>query len=200
MSNHSKRTIRKGHSTDFLFRWLNPDFVYKPISAITMQAPIQLTVTGHGIGDGNLFLVTGVKGGGSQLNGKPNRIADYLRAVVIDPDTIEVNSVNAACWAAYDSCGHIQYRTPVDLTGVTAIAQIRETLDPTSPVLAEFTSGAGDIVIEELAGLVTVRLSAASTADLGADCAYFDYKLIFPDTTEKYSELIQLDLREGATE
>jgi len=199
MSCTSKRNIRKGHTTELIFRWLQPDFIYKPITGVQATAPVRLDVVNHNITDGNIFVVTGIQGGGSKLNGNPSKSSSYFRANIADVNTIEINSVNGADYPPYVSGGYIQYRPPIDLTGVTALAQMRESVD-SSVVLAEFSTGDGSIVIDDLDGVVTITIASSDTEDLIMDKCIFDYKLIFPDNSEKYSELIEITLKEGATE
>lgn len=197
----SKRKLRKGQSTNFVFRWLDPAYIYKAITGVQQTAPVRLDVVGHGITDGNYFAVTGVKGGGSQLNGDPDKIRDYHKASVVDVDTIEINEINAAAWAAWESGGHIQYRAPINLTGCTAEGQIRENEDSTI-VLKTFSTTEGSIIIDPLEGLVTIVFDPTKTDGLDTDSGkvIFDYKLIFPSGEEKYSEVIELTLIDGATQ
>lgn len=193
-----KRKIRKGSSTEFVFWWQNPKFIYKPISGVSQSAPVQLSCTGHGMNDGQYFCVTGVKGGGQQLNGNPEKIADYHKATLVDADTVEINGVNSADWSAYVSGGHIQYREPLNLTGCTAFGQLRETVDAVFPIM-EFSTVDGSIVIDELEGKVTIKFDPSITELVEVENAVFDYRIVFPDLSEKYSAVFQIQFTEGPT-
>ena len=176
--------IRKGATYAFVTQWEQPSVRYAAITHVSSAAPVVITAPEHGLTDGWLFAVSCIKGGGSALNAKhaPPRNKDYFAAKVIDANTIEVNAVNGACWAAYISGGVVQFNAPVDLTGCTAVLQVRETDSTESAVLIELSSTAGEIEIDA-AGSIKAIFSAESTSELSVSAAYFDMEITFPDGT-----------------
>lgn len=71
---------------------------------------------------------------------------------------------------------------PVDLTGCTALAHIRETLE--SPdILITLSTANGKIVLGGAAGTVEIVLSAVETAAITWRAAVYDLEITFPDTT-----------------
>jgi len=74
----------------------------------------------------------------------------------------------------------------VDLTGVTAKAQIRQS-ETTSAVAAEFTATIPDQTVAEDTGRVVLSLTPAETAALNLtnNAGVWDVQLTFPDGTIK---------------
>ena len=77
--------------------------------------------------DGWPVAVTNVKGM-TEINAEANNVrdSDFHPVTVIDPDTIEINDINASGFKAYVSGGVIQYNTPVDLSGYKARDTIKK--------------------------------------------------------------------------
>ncbi len=189
-----EQRIKKGTTHILVTRFAQSTFAYKTISGISQTAPVQIICEDHGIPDGWIFAITGVKGGGVQLNSDVNgKIKKWYQATVIDTDTIEINSVNGADFAEYTSGGIVQYHPPKDLTDCTARMQVRETVD--SPiVLFEYTD---TIAIDE-DGKVTTTLPADDTAEM-PDTAYCDLEVVFDDDTVIATSVIKLILENEIT-
>lgn len=100
-----------------------------------------------------------------ELRAVPNEVKDkdYHQATVIDPDTIEFNDVNAAGFKAYVSGAHLQYNTPVELTGYVARLIVKDKVGGVT--LFEMTTENSRIVLDPL--LHTITLVATAT-DLAA--------------------------------
>jgi hypothetical protein len=176
--------IRKGATKRLATRWEQPLIKYAQVTAISRTAPMRMTVTDHGLVDGWRFCVTGIKGGGSVLNAKTNppKPNDYMKAIVIDKDTIEVNKVNSSNFPAYGGGGVLQYNAPIDLSLCTARAQVREKLTSTA-ALIELTTENGGIVIDVEKAMVTVIFTAEITAQITAKKGVFDLEIVMPDGT-----------------
>lgn len=112
--------IVKGKTFKLIVQWETDPIVYKAITGITNTAPARLTVPSHGIPDGWKVAITNVKGM-AEINAQANQIRDSDRrpVTVIDGNTIEINSIDAAGFHAYTSGGYVQYRTPTDLSVYT---------------------------------------------------------------------------------
>lgn len=120
----------QGKTLALAVRWEIPPVVYKPITAMLQKTPVRFTVTGHGMPDGWRVALTGIVGP-KELNAPdPNKLrdSDYHEATVIDANTIELNTLNAAGLRDYVSGGTLQYNTPKELTGFEARMSIKTIL------------------------------------------------------------------------
>lgn len=161
-------TLRRGQSV----------LVYKPITAATKAAPCVLTAPSHGVYDQWPITLASVKGM-TELNGIT------VPATVIDADTIELNSINALDYASYTSGGTIIYNAPVDLTGYTARAQIRETAESTIPIIS-LTSGVdGGITIDPATASIELVIDAVTTASYATEEAVWDLELVNGSEVER---------------
>ncbi len=123
--------IHKGETYRWTIRPETSSLVYVPISTISLTAPVQLgTATAHGMPDGWRFAVTGAKGP-THLNAAVDQEtflpadSDYFQGVVVDPNTIKIDHVNATQFPAYTSGGVLQYFLPMNLNACSIRAQIR---------------------------------------------------------------------------
>lgn len=123
--------IHKGETYRWTIRPETASLVYVPISTISLTAPVQIGTTGaHGMPDGWRFAVTGAKGL-TQLNAAVDQEtflpadSDYFQGVVVDPNTIKIDHVNATQFPAYTSGGVLQYFLPMNLNACSIRAQIR---------------------------------------------------------------------------
>lgn len=176
-------TIRKGSTHKIIIRWEQDAVRYVPITGVTSAAPAVITATGHELPDGWRCSVSGIKGGGSALNAKhaPPKLRDYMKGKVLSANTVEVNAVNGAGWAAYVSGGILQFNLPVDLTGATAKLHVRESTDLSAVLLLELTDTAGITIDPE--GKTEIVFSDEQTAAFEVDSAYFDMELTLADGT-----------------
>lgn len=181
-------TVRKGATKYVTMRWEQPLIKYAVISSISQTAPMRIsTATPHGMPDGWRFCVTGIKGGGSVLNARSNppKPADHMKADVIDANTIEVNKVNATAFPAYIGGGVLQYNAPIDFTGCTARAQIRETVSSPTPLI-DLTTENGGITIDVEKALITVVFEADATSAITAKKGVFDLEVVMSDGSVMY--------------
>ena len=130
-----KLTIIQGKTFSDTLRWDKKPLVFKAITGISFAsgAP-RLTVPGHGIAEQWPVAITRVVGP-KQINAKSNPPGpkDYVDATFINSSTIELNEVtpateNGAEWPAYGNGGFIQYKTPVDLAGLSFRLAFRRSL------------------------------------------------------------------------
>ena len=117
--------IYKGRTFEFSYRYAQSDLVYRAISGMPSTAPVRFIVTAHGIPDGWPVRIENLEG---------FDCTEDLFATVVDPDTIELNSVNATCWRPYRTGGNVAFCKPFDLTGYTAKAWFRDRVGGT-PIL-----------------------------------------------------------------
>lgn len=188
-------TIKQGSTWQRVLRWESPTLKYIPITAIAQSAPVRITAPAHGVPDGWRIAVQSVKGM-KQINAlnSPPKEKDYHIATVVDPNTLEINKLNAIDFSAYLSGGVVVYGLPIDLTGSTARMQVKA--KPTDTVsLFELTTENGGIVIDVAAKTITLRLTDEQTAALTFKTAVFSLEVITSggDVTEITSGTITLD-------
>ena len=153
----------QGSTFSLVLRWEKEPIVYKPIAAITQTAPVRITVLAHGLVEGWRAAVVGGKGM-DELRAVPNEIKDrdYHQATVIDADTIEFNDVNASGFKAYGGGAHLQYNTPVPLTGYDARLVIKDKVGGT--ILLEMLSTNGRILLDPALSTITLTATAEDLA------------------------------------
>jgi hypothetical protein len=164
MASHVDLRIPQGKTVARTLRVAAKPFIYKAITAITQGAPARLTVTGHSIPDGWPVAVVSVKGM-RQINAQcsPPAPEDYLRATVIDADTIDLNDVNSSDYTAYSGGGYVQTYTPVDLGGGVARLTVRNRVGGTALVTMD-SALLGGIVLDNTAKTLVYTFAAADTA------------------------------------
>ena len=157
-------TFVQGSTFSLVLRWEKEPIVYKPIAAITQTAPVRITVLAHGLVEGWRAAVVGGKGM-DELRAVPNEIKDrdYHQATVIDVDTLEFNDVNAAGFKAYGGGAHLQYNTPVELTGYVARLIVKDKVG--GATLFEMTTENNRIVLDPISHTITLVVTAADLAD-----------------------------------
>ena len=172
--------IRQGETFQRIIRWETPPFVYKSISAITQAAPARLTVPSHGLTTGWRAVVVS-SNGMEEINAVnvPPRDNEYRQVTVVDPNTLDFNTVNSADYTAYVDGGYLQYYTPVDLTGYTAEMDIRDKVGGT--VLFTLSTGTdARIVVDPAAKTITMSISAADTTLVTWSRGVYDLEMYSP--------------------
>ena len=177
MAVHNPITIQQGRTFNRVLRWEAPPINYKPITAILNSAPVRITAAAHGLPDGWRTAVVSVKGM-TQINAEPNNIRerDYHQATVIDPNTVELNDINAAGFKTYTSGGYLQFNTPVDLTGFTARMTIRDKIGGIE--LLSLTTENGGITIDNATKKITLLIEADDTAALTWIRGVYDLEMV----------------------
>lgn len=157
--------VCKGATFQRQLRWEAAPIVYKTITAITKTAPPVLTVTAHGVPRNWRVAITNVLGM-KQINAEntPPKIKDFVQATVVDANTININSINAAGFSTYTSGGILQYNTPVPLTGYLARMDVKTDIGGT--LLISLTTTNGRIIIDDVNYEITLLLTDEETAAL----------------------------------
>ena len=163
--------VDKGATFRAVLRIMQPSLIYKAITAIAATAPVRLTVAHELPTDWPVWVEQAQQL--QALNRAPLRTTPHM-ASVIDANTLEINTINAAGTSAKG--GQLIYQAPLELTGATAVLQ-----------LLEEGADAGTLpVTVNAGGWVDVDLTAAETAALG--WAARDYVL---DVTMPGGEVIR---------
>lgn len=175
-------TIVKGKTFEFAYRYGDDELVYKPITAMPSVAPVRLTVVGHGIPDGWPVQVQSLKNP-QELNSNYQGCPKYYFATVVDADTIELNSVNAADWKPYVTGGYVVFNKPVDLTDYEAKMEVRDKVG--GELLLTFDSDPlalpdGSIAVDVALSAFVVRLDPTSSAALAFKSGVYDLEAITP--------------------
>ena len=166
--------IYQGSTFTETLRWESETKAYMPISAITQAAPCVITTTStHTVPINWRVRVTGVTG-----MKDINNIADdtYYLVTGKTSNTVTLNQVNSAAYAAYTSGGILSWNLPVPLTGYSALMQIRETLESTT-VIAELSTANNRIVIDPINYTISINLPATLTATFNFDSAVYSMEL-----------------------
>lgn len=169
--------ICKGKTFLYPTQWGSEPWVYKPITAITQTAPVQITATAHNLVNGWMTAVVSVKGM-TEINAKnaPPKSKDFSTVTVVDANTIQLNKVNAADYTAYTSGGYLQYMTPVDLAGYTARMKIKTEAGGTE--LFSLTTENGRITLDNTLKTITLSIPATDTAALTFSEGVYDLELV----------------------
>jgi hypothetical protein len=116
-------TIYRGETFEFGIMYAEGEYVspYPVITAMPQTAPARLTVENHGVPDGWPVRIECVKKP-IELNTPAD---DWVYPKVIDPDTLELNEVNAHCWQPFSGTGLLIVPKPADITGWRCRAQVR---------------------------------------------------------------------------
>jgi len=166
--------IYQGSTFTETLRWESETKAYMAISSVSQSAPCVInTVATHTVPVNWRVRVTGVNG-----MKDINTIADdaYYLVTSKTTNTVTLNQVNSAAYAAYTSGGILSWNLPVPLTGYTALMQIRETLESTT-FIAELSTANGRIVIDPINYTITINLPASLTATFDFDSAVYSMEL-----------------------
>lgn len=166
--------IYQGSTFTETLRWESETKAYMAISNISQSAPCVInTVATHSVPINWRVRVTGVNG-----MKDINTISDdaYYLVTGKTTNTVTLNQVNSAAYAAYTSGGILSWNMPVPLTGYTALMQIRETLE-SEVVIAELSTSNGGIAIDPINYTITMSLTSAITSTFNFDSAVYSMEL-----------------------
>ena len=155
--------FEQGTTFSMVLRWATNPIVYVPIVGIEKTAPVRILVPTAGIPDGWGCAVVGGRGM-DELKAVPNKVtdADYRSATIVDGNTLEFNSVNAADFKDYIGGAHLQYRTPVDLDGYSATLAIKNRIGGT--LLMTLSDVNSKIVLNNVDKTIRIHVSAEELA------------------------------------
>ena len=169
--------MRKGQTESIPLRISESTLVYKPITGIEKSAPVSITATGHGAKDGWLGAVMNVVGM-REINAENNPPAEgeFRPMTVVDANTVQFNSVNAAGFRAYTSGGQLVYRAPLDLSAYsTGRMTIKDQVGGTA--IISLTTANGRIEIDPSTHTLWIKLSDEDSSAITAERGVFDIEL-----------------------
>lgn len=176
--------ITKGKTFQLIVNWEVDPIVYRPITNIQQSAPARLTVPSHGIPDQWQAVVVSVKGM-EEINckNKPIRETDYTRVTVIDPNTVELNKVNAADFRAYISGGYLQFNTPASLVGYEARMSIKDKKGAAGVELLRLDTTNLRIALNDAEKTITLTIDATTTAGIDWTKGVYDLEMVSSNGT-----------------
>lgn len=181
--------ITRGKTFEFGFLYADDESRQVLITGMPSKVPLRLTVVGHDLPDGWPFWVSCVKSP-AELNTAVDSddayevmSADPYIVKVVDADTIEVPGVVASCWKAFSGPGVLITRPPVDLTGWSCRAQVRDKVG--GNVLFSWHSDPaenpdGEAVVDVALGAFFLKIDADTAKDLDWKRGLYDAEAIAP--------------------
>lgn len=164
MADFSTLRIEQGATLEFVLQCAQPELAYAAIQGITKSGPAVITAANHGVPDGWPVAIVSA-GGMTQINAAnwPLKDKDFTVATAVDANTLSLNGVNSTGYGTHTAnTGYVVYRTPMDLAGAAARAQLRDKIGG-ALLFADLTDGAG-LTIDETAHAVAVTITDAVTA------------------------------------
>lgn len=115
---NSPLRARRGITFAYSWRWAADPLVYKAVVAVTSLTPLTLTVTAHGVIDGQSVAFAELEGLDSvNASSSPPAGSDFHAASVDDANTLHFTDIDAARDdQSYSGGGKIAYYTLVDLS------------------------------------------------------------------------------------
>jgi hypothetical protein len=170
--------IRRGATIDLPIRVESARWQYIPIEDIEQSAPIRITATGHGLADRWRGVIVNVQGMTEINSTRPLsrlRDQDYLKFDATDPDTLEVNDINAAAFSAYVSGGQIVAPLPLDVSEFeSARMQVN---DASGEQLAYWTTDDA-LALDTTHNAIRLQLTAEESAALTWTAGFYDIELV----------------------
>lgn len=156
--------------------------IYKPITALVSQAPVQITCPAHGV---PLNWACRVESALSPL-GLNTPEGSWVIPRIVDNDTLEINNLNLLHAEAFSGPAVLIYQKPADITGWVFRAQIRDKVG--GQVLATFSSNPADaseflITVDAVNSSFTLHISAVDTENLTWSRGVYDVEALLPDGT-----------------
>lgn len=173
-------TIERGKTFEYAFLYAEDALLYKPITAIASKAPVRLTVPAHGLPDGWVVDVAGVKTPIELNSGEDG--PRFIR--VVDADTLEFNALDGTLWKPFAGGGNVVANQPSDLTGWVARGTVRDKVG--GEVLFSWHSDPADpapglITVDIARSSFIVTIDAATSAALPWSRGVWELEAVAPD-------------------
>lgn len=171
--------IAQGKTFTFAFRWASLPVKYAPIEDIPSTTPLRVTSTAHGIPDGWAVAIVSTEGLREvRAKNNPPRTSEYHTATLVDTDTVEFNTINAADHEPWAAGGYLQSYSPADLADFSARMQVRDRVGGTVlHSLESPTSITLDNTSKEIRGVIGADVSA----DFSWTSGVYDLELYDPN-------------------
>lgn len=158
-----------------ILRVMQPQFEYRPVTAIAASAPVRLTVPGHGLPAESWHCWLTRVQQMPELNREPLRQLPH-RVTVVDDDTLEINRISAT--GQQPRGGELVYQPPVDLAGVEVVMRVFDKAG--GAVLLELSLGEG----LQIVGPGTIERVISADVAIPANAGWYWVEVRYPDGTE----------------
>jgi|GEM_PF-1580094 len=173
------------------FGWGQGRFVWKQISAVANAAPVALTVVGHDLQDGWPYWISDLKEPAclntveNGCSGEPDTLGEAYLAEVVDADTLSINHINGMRLRPYAGGGVIRYYERADITGYSALMQVRKSMRDDVVLFEASSEGASPLItVDEGASTFTLSIPAEQFDD-GVISGVYEIEIVAP-TGERY--------------
>lgn len=173
-------SIERGKTFEYAFLYAEDDLIYRPITAIASTAPLRLTVPSHGLPDGWVVDIAGVRAPLELNTGEDG--PRFVR--VVDANTLELNALDATLWRAFGGTGNVVANKPSDLTGWSARAAVRDRVGGTllySWHSDPLQAADGAITVDTARSCFVLVIAATVTAALPWSKGVWEMEAIAPD-------------------
>ncbi len=163
--------VQYGTTVRRVLYWQAANLIYVPVTAIATRAPLQLTVTDHGMPDRWPVALAGFpKSANINANHSPPEAEEMWMAKAVDDDTIEINLLNANGWNALQDGATIIYREPVSVDGYVGVVEFTSH-EGSDDILLSVSSEPG-LVFDDAYKTVTWSITPEQLAELPASCRF----------------------------
>lgn len=171
------------------FGWSQGKFVWKPITGVSQSAPVALTVTGHDLKDGWPYWISDLKKPACLNNvqngceGQGDELGAPYEAEVSDANTLTINHINGQRLDPYSgSGGVIRYFQRADITGYSALMQVRRTARDDAVLFEASSVGADPMIdVDEDAATFYLSIPADALDDAAFTDAVYQIEIEAPD-------------------
>jgi hypothetical protein len=167
--------LTPGTTNRSTLRVMQPQYVYREITAIDAAAPVRLTVPGHGITTDSWHCWINRAQQMPELNREPTRQLPH-KVSVIDANTLEINRISAT--GRQPTGGELVYQPPVDLTGADVAMKIFN--QPGGAELLELGIGSGLTIT----GPGTIEREIAASVVIPDGAGWYWVEVRYPDGSE----------------
>lgn len=172
--------IVRGKTLEHVFLYSDSKLKYVTINSIVIKAPLTLACPSHGIPPSWPVKIQSVIAP-SQINTEGD---SYVMAYPTDPDTVEINSIDASPYLDHDGTGYLVFNPPMDLVGWNFRMHVRDNIG--GNLLLSLSSipadGAdGEIEIDLTGSSFMLKLTALQTEAITWSGGVYDIEAIRPD-------------------
>lgn len=148
--------------------------IYKTIQNIERSAPARLTVPSHGLIEDWPFAISHVEGM-TEVNDVADPPSTFYPAVVVDADTVEINSLVTLGFSEYTGSGIIRYATYPNFSGMEGLFVVRDRVGG-NELLRLDTSGGG-VQLDNVRKKIILRMTAEQTAAIDFTKGVYELEL-----------------------
>lgn len=172
MSCTSSLIINPGRTLQYAFRWAESARTYKTVTAVSLTAPVVLTVPSHGLPDGWQFRLESLRGPEALNNDLDDPTSFYL-AKVLTPDSLQLE-LNGLGLKALVGQGALSYYSPADLAGLSG----RFTLKASQHSQVALLDSTAAVTVDNVTKSIDLQVSALDTARLTPGQAWYALDLV----------------------